>query len=236
MMPKILLAVAIFIVAAAPICARQQSNVNQSNEIKEENEKRLQTELDKAALPTKPAKGNPQTQADPYGIKLPEPPSEITNANIEPTVKEKLNAAQIAYYDYRAEGLRHRSRVFVWQFISSIVIFIVVIILVGVGVYFSWVQFTASQARDKYSPSKKRRLIRKSIKTQSVDEPERGVEASALDAEKTATSENSQITEIEASLQGIRVSSPVLGVIILIISLLFFYLYLVHVYPINDVY
>lgn len=42
-----------------------------------------------------------------------------------------------------------------------------------------------------------------------------------------------QETEFEASLKGIKVSSPVLGVIILTISLAFFYLYLVHVYPIE---
>jgi len=30
------------------------------------------------------------------------------------------------------------------------------------------------------------------------------------------------------------VSSPVLGVVILVISLAFFYLYLVHVYPISE--
>lgn len=40
---------------------------------------------------------------------------------------------------------------------------------------------------------------------------------------------------LEATAQGIKVSSPVLGVIILVISLLFFYLYLVHVYPIEEI-
>ncbi len=40
-------------------------------------------------------------------------------------------------------------------------------------------------------------------------------------------------TEFEASLKGIKVSSPVWGVIILTISLAFFYLYLEHVYPIE---
>lgn len=43
-------------------------------------------------------------------------------------------------------------------------------------------------------------------------------------------------TELEANLKGIKVSSPVLGVIILTISLLFFYLYLVYVYPINEIF
>jgi len=42
-------------------------------------------------------------------------------------------------------------------------------------------------------------------------------------------------TQLEASLSGIKVSSSVLGVIILVISLLFFYLYLVHVYPISEI-
>jgi hypothetical protein len=44
-------------------------------------------------------------------------------------------------------------------------------------------------------------------------------------------------TELEASLQGgIKVSSPVLGVIILVISFLFFYLYLKYVYPITEIF
>lgn len=43
-------------------------------------------------------------------------------------------------------------------------------------------------------------------------------------------------TELSASTEGIKVSSPVLGVIILVISLAFFYLYLVYVYPIEDIF
>jgi hypothetical protein len=46
----------------------------------------------------------------------------------------------------------------------------------------------------------------------------------------------SEVTEIEASPKGIKVSSPVLGVIILLISLAFFYLYLVFVYPIQEIF
>jgi hypothetical protein len=42
------------------------------------------------------------------------------------------------------------------------------------------------------------------------------------------------VTEIDASLKGIRVSSPVLGVLILTLSLVFFYLYLAYVYPIHE--
>ena len=41
---------------------------------------------------------------------------------------------------------------------------------------------------------------------------------------------------IELSMGGIKVSSPVLGVIILTLSLAFFYLYLVHAYPIKEIF
>lgn len=43
-------------------------------------------------------------------------------------------------------------------------------------------------------------------------------------------------TEMEISSKGIRVNSPVLGVIILTLSLAFFYLYLVYVYPIENIF
>ncbi|WP_166422152.1 hypothetical protein [Paraglaciecola sp. 20A4] len=41
--------------------------------------------------------------------------------------------------------------------------------------------------------------------------------------------------KIELSTSGVKVSSPVLGVIILVLSLAFFYLYLVFVYPIAEI-
>lgn len=40
---------------------------------------------------------------------------------------------------------------------------------------------------------------------------------------------------LEISTTGLKVSSPVLGVIILALSLVFFYLYLVYVYPIAEI-
>jgi hypothetical protein len=45
-----------------------------------------------------------------------------------------------------------------------------------------------------------------------------------------------RVTEFSASATGIKVSSPILGVIILVISLAFFYLYLVYVYPISEIF
>ena len=53
--------------------------------------------------------------------------------------------------------------------------------------------------------------------------------------EKTGKGDRQEVTELSASPKGIRISSPVLGVIILTISLLFFYLYLVYVFPIEEI-
>ncbi len=110
-----------------------------------------------------------------------------------------MRSALKGYYDYRVAGFDHRARVFEWQLLSSRIIFVLVILIVVVGLYFSWLQFIAG-LRENANPEK-------------------------------------MSTTVEASpTGGIKVSSPVLGVIILTLSLVFFYLYLVHVYPITEVF
>lgn len=51
----------------------------------------------------------------------------------------------------------------------------------------------------------------------------------------TAPAAIDAVTQLDLSTAGLKVSSPVLGVIILVISLAFFYLYLVYVYPISEI-
>ncbi len=55
-------------------------------------------------------------------------------------------------------------------------------------------------------------------------------------AKTEGSSESNEVTEFAASVKGIKVKSPVLGVIILVISLAFFYLYLAYVYPIENIF
>lgn len=113
-------------------------------------------------------------------------PDEATLAAIQDSVR--------AHYEYRTQGYIHRSRTFEWQYRSSQIIFIVVIAIVLIGLYFSWLQFHAE-----------------------------GMKGAGLS------------TSVEGSKDSFKISSPVLGVIILVLSLAFFYLYLVHVYPISEV-
>jgi hypothetical protein len=51
---------------------------------------------------------------------------------------------------------------------------------------------------------------------------------------RTVADARDAASEIDLSTTGVKVSSPVLGVIILVISLAFSYLYLVYVYPISE--
>jgi len=90
--------------------------------------------------------------------------------------------------------LRHRKNVLEWQHLSTQIILFVVLILVGMGLYFAWVQFYSDDINLKKGQDK---------------------------------------SELEISTMGIKISSPILGVVILTLSLGFFYLYLVYVYSIT---
>ena len=102
----------------------------------------------------------------------------------------------------------HRN-IFEWQFNSSKIIFWMVIIIVITGLVFSGIQFFASLKITKFLAS------REACKQQI----------------KSPTSQDR--TEIEISLQAIKIKTSLIGVVILSISLAFFYLYLKYVYPIN---
>lgn len=150
----------------------------------------------------RPEAANDLAPPDPVGFEL-----------LDEAGKQALRDSFTAYYRYRESGYVHRRAVFDYQLTSSKVIFFVVILLVLLGVYFSWLQFMAEQ---KAPPPKE------SAKAQSGDKP--------------AAGRRGILTTFEAGTGGIKVSSPVLGVVILVISLAFFYLYLTHVYPINEVF
>jgi hypothetical protein len=129
---------------------------------------------------------------------------------------EETRAAYLAavreYYAYREDGLRHRRRVFAWQLSSSRVIFVLVVLLVLSGVYFSGVQFHLTL-----------RAWALTAEREAQGRPAGGPGADALGG------------EVDASLEGLKVRSPVLGVIILALSFLFFYLYIIHVHPIQEI-
>lgn len=133
----------------------------------------------------------------------------------DPAARQQYLAAMQRYYQYFADGYAYRSRVFEWQLFSSRVIFTVVLLLVAAGMSFAAIQFRVAMTAAR----------------------QRGtVEAAKAGEAARAAAEEALTTRLELSAKGIVVNSSVLGVVILAVSLAFFYLYLVYVYPIVNVF
>jgi hypothetical protein len=196
-------------------------------------------------LPPDPAPG-PATGSSGAIVVVEAPPGGVP---LDDSTKAAYLSALRAYYQYKQSGLEHRQKVFAWQLLSSRIIFFTVIALVLSGVYFSGVQFHSALRSARKSAllrrpaaSKAGLSARAESGTQRAAEDRSKSKAVSADADKeSAPADDTSpgdtlLTEIEASLQGFRVSSPVLGVIILALSFLFFYLYLKYVYPINEIF
>ena len=154
-----------------------------------------------------------KASAPPHEIK-PEP---LPEGEEDPTLRARYRESMIGYYDYYIAGYRHRQRTFEWQFLSSIIIFLLVNMLVSAGVYFAALQFREGMR----------------VRAAALARLEAGIEPNPL---LPAIPPDDTVTSFSASATGISVSSPVLGVIILVISLAFFYLYLIYVYPISELF
>src|SRR5262249_46884599 len=118
-----------------------------------------------------------------------------------------------AYYDYETRSLSYAQSVFDWQYRSSIVIFLVVILLVLTGLVFAGIQFAIAMRAQPTSAVRKGK--------EEVAERSQGTSGLA--------------STFEASAQGVKVTSSVIGLLILVVSIGFFYLYLVYVYPITNI-
>jgi hypothetical protein len=134
-----------------------------------------------------------------------------------------------AYTDYAIWILDHDRKTYEWNHTSSIIIFYMVMFLVLSGIWFSWMQF-----RIAHHPVAAQRTVSTATAT-----PVAGGGTAALvpgDQPQPAamvTQQQDSVTEFSASPQGIKVASSAIGVVILVISMCFFYLYLDKVYPIT---
>jgi hypothetical protein len=138
--------------------------------------------------------------------------------------QELANAKRItAEADYQAWSLKHAEEAYEWQHTSTIIIFFVVILLMVAGVVFSWIQFRQGMHHHPVAAIASTVSTIAQPASSSADPPQADVEMI----------EKSAVTEFSASPQGIKVASSTLGVIILVISMCFFYMYLSYVYPIN---
>jgi hypothetical protein len=184
------------------------------------------------------AKPRPQTAGTSGGASALNPTEER-----DPSTVAEFLRAQRAYYRFRAESYAFSLRVFEWQRLSSQIIFAVVMALVLAGLYFSWLQFREDARRralfDRLRSRGRAPAVAVPAAAARTPTAEGGATPdSALRADAgppAAPDEERGQSHLKLSAQGIEVSSSVLGIVILVVSLGFFYLYLVHVYPITEV-
>lgn len=96
--------------------------------------------------------------------------------------------------EYFISSFDHRAKTFQWQYVASIIIFILVMVIVASGLILSYMHFYKDLKSTTPSPG----------------------------------------TEMELSLQGLKINSSIMGLVILVISIAFLYMYLIYVFPINE--
>ena len=128
-------------------------------------------------------------------------------------IKERDSLSNEASFHKEWDGFvdSHRMRAFTWQHYSSVTIFFLVILIVLFGIYLSYYQF---------------RLGKKMILKQMEINEKLKTSDQNLDILKA---------DLEINKDGVKISTAVIGLAILIISVVFFFLYLKYVYPLHEI-
>jgi len=126
---------------------------------------------------------------------------------VDSAEKAALLATEIKYHQYM---FTQRMNIYNWQLTSAKVIFFVVCAIVVMGLILSYLQFKASN-------------------TQTMFKLQQSTAGNTTISGNTETGN----TKLEISKEGIKIDSAVIGLIILVLSIVFFFLYLKYVFPIQ---
>lgn len=126
------------------------------------------------------------------------------------------NKAEQAKFAYRVAAYQNATSTFAWSLTANIIIFAVVIVLVLSGLVFAAIQF--------------RIAFHHGMQVTQTTTTTIGAVAAGSETPLAGMA-----TNMEIDSHGIKVSSSILGVIVLLISMAFFYLYAIYIYPIQVV-
>ncbi|MDN5286579.1 MAG: hypothetical protein JWR38_2853 [Mucilaginibacter sp.] len=150
-------------------------------------------------------------------------PSVIVHQKDDSTYVDSINyVISIYQLEKKQFDLRQHESIYEWQHKSTIIIFITVILVVLMGLYLSYQQFEFTnkvvlrQLEERFSNS-----VSKDRKKEQKDDKKGDSEIKA------------EINSFEIGKGGIKITSAVIGLIILAMSIAFFFLYLKFVYPIH---
>ena len=127
--------------------------------------------------------------------------------------------------------LEHRKAIFEWQHTAGQVVFFLAVLIVVMGLIMSWRQFEKDFNTVPHETTAKPRP--------AIASPMSGIPAvippavPGEEADDQADTEQPDAHQLEITASSAKVSTNVIGVIILTLSLAFFYLYLKFVFPIE---
>ena len=170
-------------------------------------------------VPADSGAGEPDFQAASEAARRPAPSpapnassAGVAAADIVP-LEEKLNS------DHRKWAVEFKQKSFEWHLVSTKIIFALVIIIVGFGLFITYLQF-----RKDYTDESYRHLPAVEPK------PTEGDPAAAAPSVPSRS-----VTSMKLGPGGLELSSQIIGLAVLAFSLGFFYLYVKNVYPMTEI-
>ena len=130
-------------------------------------------------------------------------------------------------YDFASEMMTVNRYIFQHQYVAAYIVLALVVCIVLVALWFAHVQLMAGLAPAQAVRKPRGRVAR--------DDSKATPDAPALGAHEPVVPPPQFGTSLEASSQNVKVTSSVVGVIVLIISLAFLYIYTKEIYTIRTV-
>lgn len=135
---------------------------------------------------------------------------------------------QKAAYDHQAWMLKYREKAFDAHHFYTIIVFAIVCGMVLLGMYLSYKEFAIGASR-------RQKLIERLVQRMRRPAGDKPDDAKAAgDQDLSVEEKAAAATALEIGTSGVKLTSQVLGVIVLVVSMGFFYLYLKTVYPIQE--
>lgn len=139
--------------------------------------------------------------------------------------RKACEAWQVNTFRHEIWSRDYRERAYNAHHYYTMLVFCLVCALVLLGMYLSYREFLRDERKNR-SPRPKSRSV--------SPENRRSADASTDETRHEGPVAQDQATEFQVGASGIKVSSRVLGVLVLSVSMGFFYLYLATVYPIQE--
>lgn len=137
---------------------------------------------------------------------------QITNTATQ-KVENYSKSLQREKYEYEIWVIKYNKKLYEYQHFSSKILLGISIIVLTCGLYFSYIQF-------------KNKTTIHNITIKNKQDPE--------NKEEFLEQDDDSKTSLKIGATGIEISSSIIGLLILCVSLAFFYLYIANIYPIES--